>query len=855
MIDSAMTPSGGLSREDMAAALAAASTDDLELELAPAPDVTDAGLEIDLNALDPALGAMADQTALDALADLDDTLLPDIPHNGNLAAALSEQVRNQIVQDVFAAVSSDDTAREEWVKMYRHALKLLGFTFETVSEPWEGAASSVHPMLAAATVSFQARSIKTLFPASGPVKSRILGPSTPHKQTAVARAVEALNNQLTTHLDYRVELEKALFTCGFAGSGFIKTWKDDITRRAMSYAIAPEDLILSPDAADVTSAARVTHILRKPRYEVQELVARGVYIDVLEHIAERSPHEGGHVSTLSSADIDDERSAIGGVDSGQDQRVTLHEVYLRLTLGSFDEQYAGWDNPDGIPRPYVLTYDAESMQMLGLYRNWEETDASAQPLQPITQYQYLVSHLSPYGIGLMHLIGQTTENVTAIQRNLTDAGTLANLQAGYKSRGLRTREENVPLRPGEFRDVDVSSGKIADNIYQLQFKEPSPTLLALMNGMIETGQALSALASTSLEDLPHNAASFAVLAVLEREIEPQAAVHIRMHASFSHQLRQIVAITAELTPDYPYDVDGDGQPGSAEPGLLQRDFTMAEFVPVSNPNEASAGTKLLKAEVLKQLAQAYPDQFNQTELVRYMVQMLDEPDFARTLKQETKPPYLDPISENMSLMTGKPVMAYLEQDHEAHIKVHMSAMQDPSLQAMMANNPNSQAMMAAANAHLMEHMAYGYRRQMERQLGIQLPPLGQELPPEQEVRLSYIASDAAEKLLGLHQKEQALKAAEDPVFKLQQQEVANETRKLDIDERDKIARNKIEGAKVIIEAAKADKQFDLDQFDLGVKVLSAAQKANESNYSRGERAANAERAAQQPPAARPGGKK
>lgn len=855
MIDSAMTPSGGLSREDMAAALAAASTDDLELELAPAPDVTDAGLEIDLNALDPALGAMADQTALDALADLDDTLLPDIPHNGNLAAALSEQVRNQIVQDVFAAVSSDDTAREEWVKMYRHALKLLGFTFETVSEPWEGAASSVHPMLAAATVSFQARSIKTLFPASGPVKSRILGPSTPYKQTAVARAVEALNNQLTTHLDYRVELEKALFTCGFAGSGFIKTWKDDITRRAMSYAIAPEDLILSPDAADVTSAARVTHILRKPRYEVQELVARGVYIDVLEHIAERSPHEGGHVSTLSSSDIDEERSNIGGVDSGQDQRVTLHEVYLRLTLGSFDEQYAGWDNPDGIPRPYVLTYDAESMQMLGLYRNWEETDASAQPLQPITQYQYLVSHLSPYGIGLMHLIGQTTENVTAIQRNLTDAGTLANLQAGYKSRGLRTREENVPLRPGEFRDVDVSSGKIADNIYQLQFKEPSPTLLALMNGMIETGQALSALASTSLEDLPHNAASFAVLAVLEREIEPQAAVHIRMHASFSHQLRQIVAITAELTPDYPYDVDGDGQPGSAEPGLLQRDFTMAEFVPVSNPNEASAGTKLLKAEVLKQLAQAYPDQFNQTELVRYMVQMLDEPDFARTLKQETKPPYLDPISENMNLMTGKPVMAYLEQDHEAHIKVHMSAMQDPSLQAMMANNPNSQAMMAAANAHLMEHMAYGYRRQMERQLGIQLPPLGQELPPEQEVRLSYIASDAAEQLLGLHQKEQALKAAEDPVFKLQQQEVANETRKLDIDERDKIARNKIEGAKVIIEAAKADKQFDLDQFDLGVKVLSAAQKANESNYSRGERAANAERAAQQPPAARPGGKK
>jgi hypothetical protein len=532
-------PSGGLSRADMADMLSSASTDDMQLELMPE----------DITAQDEVLldeqGNIIDDAMEDALEDP----LPEIPHNGNLAAAMDPACRRAIVQDIFAAVSQDDTAREEWVHTYRRALDLLGFKFETVSEPWEGAASSIHPMLAASTVAFQARSIKTLFPASGPVKAKVLGPQTPFKMSAAARAVECLNALMTKHRDYRVELEKALFVCGLAGSGFVKTWKDSTTGRALSYAIAPEDLILSADASDIETAARATHVLRKPHYEVREAIAANVYVDVLDKIQERTPTDSGPsgTNTLSSADIDDTRARISGIDNQQDQRLVLHEVYLRLNLASYDEQYIEWDNPDGVPRPYVLTYDSETQEMLGLYRNWAEGDFAEKPIQPITQYQYLVSHLSPYGLGLMHLIGQTAENVTAILRNLTDAGTLANLQAGYKSRGLRTREENTPLRPGEFRDVDVGSGKIADNIYQLQFKEPSPTLLQLMQGMESKGEALAALSSSSLEDMPHNAASFAVLAVLEREIEPQAAVHIRMHASFTHQLRQIADIPPRPT--------------------------------------------------------------------------------------------------------------------------------------------------------------------------------------------------------------------------------------------------------------------------------------------------------------------
>lgn len=826
------TPSGGLSRADMADMLSSASTDDLQLELTPEDPTLNDELLLD---------AEGNILSGDDTSDIDDPL-PEIPHTGNLAAAMDPDCRRKIVQDIFAAVSQDDTAREEWIKTYRRALDLLGFKFEEVSEPWKGAASSIHPMLAASTVAFQARSIKTLFPASGPVKAKVLGPQTPFKMTAAARAVECLNALMTKHRDYRVELEKALFVCGLAGSGFVKTWKDSTTGRALSYAIAPEDLILSADASDIETAARATHVLRKPHYEVREAVAAGVYVDVLEQIQERTPTDAGPsgTNTLSSADIDDTRARISGIDNQQDQRLVLHEVYLRLNLANYDEQYLEWDNPDGVPRPYVLTYDSESLEMLGLYRNWTEGDFAEKPVQPITQYQYLVSHLSPYGIGLMHLIGQTAENVTAILRNLTDAGTLANLQAGYKSRGLRTREENTPLRPGEFRDVDVGSGKIADNIYQLQFKEPSPTLLQLMQGMESKGEALAALSSSSLEDMPHNAASFAVLAILEREIEPQAAVHIRMHASFTHQLRQIADITAELTPDYEYDVDGDPNTPN-EPGLKQRDFKAAEFVPVSNPNETSAGTKLLKLEVVKQLAQQYPAQFNPDELVAYLMNMLGEPDFDRVLKKTTPPPMLDPITENMYMMQGKPVQAFQEQDHEAHLRVHMAAMQDPKLMQMMQNNPNAQGMQAAANAHVMEHLAFAYRRQMEKQLGIPLPPLGQAMPPEQENRLSSLAADAADTLLGLHQKEEALKQAQDPVFQMQQQEVQNETRKLDIDEADKKARVRIEAAKVIIEAAKSDQQLELDGFDMGVKVLSAASKTMQG--TRSANAADEDRAA------------
>lgn len=769
--------------------------DDIEV----IPDEPGMGAEDDLDDLDD---PFLDDTSMD-----EPDPMPVVKHADNLAAVMDQSSRRALVSDVQAAVDSDDNARADWLEMYKRAIDLLGFKFEEVTEPWEGAASTTHPMLAEAVVSFQARSIKTLFPASGPVKAKILGPHTPFKLKAAARAVHELNNIMTKKRFFRTEMEKALFVCGLSGSGFVKTWRDELTNQPRTAAIPPEDLILSPDASDVTDAARVCHVLRRHSYEIKESQAQGVYVGDVT-LQERAPTDSGP-STPHTVDVNEAKDEISGMDSTQDQRHVLHEVALRLRLSDYAPELAMYDDPAGIPLPYLLTYDAETGEMLALYRNWEESDPAREPLQAITQFQYIVSHLSPYGIGLMHLIGNTTEGATAILRDLIDAGTLANLQGGYKTRGLRTRNENTPLRPGEFRDVDVASGKIADNIYPINFKEPSATLLSLLQGLEAKGERLATVSNAKLEEMPHNAASFAVLAVLEREIEPQAAVHIRLHAAFTHMIQQIAAIVRDGAPDYGYDVDGD--PNSPnEPNLRRSDFSTAEFVPVSNPNEASAGAKLMKLQVVLQLAEKFPQEFDAANVVRYSVGLMGEPDFDQLLKNQQPPQLLDPISENMNLLTGKPVKAFLEQDHEAHLRVHMAAMQDPKMQEIVQKSPQAPALMAAAQAHIAEHVAFGYRRQMERMLGVPLPPPGQPLPPDQEAKLSSLAADAAEQLTGLHQKEEQLKKAQDPVFQMQMQETRNDTMRVEADLEDKRGRRLIEIARLLIDAENKEAKIDLD---------------------------------------------
>jgi hypothetical protein len=793
----------------------------------PLPDPDMDGIEIVPD--EPGMGD-DDEVLLDELPDSDEPdLVPVLKHTDNIAAVMSPSVRRSVVNDVLAAVQSDDNARAEWLETYKQAIDLLGFKFETVTEPWDGAASTTHPMLAEAVVAFQARAIKTLFPASGPVKAKILGPHTPFKLKAAARAVNELNNIMTKKRFFRTELEKALFVCGLSGSGFVKTWRDDLTNQPRVAAVSPEDLILSPDASDVTDAARVCHVLRRHSYEIKESQAQGVYISDAE-LHERAPTDPGP-TTPHTVDVGEAKDEISGMDSTQDQRHVLHEVALRLRLSDYAPELAQYDDPAGVPLPYLLTYDAETGEMLALYRNWEEFDPAREPLQTITQFQYIVSHLSPYGIGLMHLIGNTTEGVTAILRDLINAGTLANLQGGFKTRGLRTRNENTPLRPGEFRDVDVASGKIADNIYPINFREPSNTLLTLLQGMEAKGAQLATVSNARLEEMPHNAASFAVLAVLEREIEPQAAVHIRLHAAFTHMIQQIAAIVRDGAPDYSYDTDGDD--ALDEPGLRRSDFSTAEFVPVSNPNEASAGAKLMKLQVVMQLVDKFPQEFDTANVVRYSLGLMGEPDFEQLLKNQEQAQLLDPISENMNLLLGKPIKAFMEQDHEAHLRVHMAAMQDPKIQEIVGQSPQAQALMAAAQAHIAEHVAFNYRRQMERMLGVPLPPPGQPLPPEQEAKLSSIAADAAEQLAGLHQKEEQLKKAQDPVFQMQMQETQNDTLRVQAELEDKRGRRLIDIARLLIEADSKEAKIDLDFIKSIADMLQTA-RSNQQRVKDGE---------------------
>jgi hypothetical protein len=768
-----------------------------------------------------------------------------IPHEANLAEYMSEDGRRKLTSDLKLWAENDENSRSEWRQQMDHGLKLLGFTFESVTEPWPGAAAATHPLLAKAVVSFQSRSIKSLFPPSGPVKGKVRGKLTPFKLGAMRRVVNELNATLTKHQDYRDELEKALFMCGLTGSGFVKTWHSAPHRRPLSYSANPKDVILSPDAVNVYTAMRVTHVLRRTLADITYDQSTGMYRQC--DLEEGDPTSGTPAPDAST-ELDDTKDEISGIDGSKDQRLVLHEMQTRLRLADYDKNMGAYDDPDWGALPYIVTYDTASGELLGLYRNWSAEDLHRMPLQRFTQYTYLVSDLSPYGIGLVHLIGQTTESTTAALRSLLDAGTLANLPGGFKTRGLRVKNETRGFKPGEYRDVDVASGTLRDNLLPHQFKEPSQTLLALMEGMNQKGEELATVASASLDDIPHNAASFAVLAVLERELEPQAAVHVRLHAAFKYQLQLFTTLLREnlypQEPSYDYDLqDGDG----AQQGLRATDFALAEISPVSNPNEASAGAKLLKMQVLQGLAGQYPQQFDEAQLVRYAVSLLGEPDFDALMKAPEDPPPLDPLSENTHLLLGKPVKVYLEQDHEAHLRVHMAAMQDPKLQQIVQQSSQAQALMMAAQAHLAEHVAYAYRRSIEREMGIPLPPPGQPLPLDQQNQLANLTAEAAERVLGLHMKLENLKKAEDPVVQAQILDAQNKARQLDIEEENKRRINDREDMRLQLDARAKGMELTFKGFDVAIKALNDGAKIEGADADRANRSAAAQRKDALPP--------
>lgn len=737
-------------------------------------------------------------------------LLEAAEFGGNLAEAFDEDELQRMADDLMEEVSTDLLARADWEKAYSDGIKLLGLKPEDVTDPWPGACSLTHPMLTEAVVRFQSETIMETFPAAGPVKTNIIGVSTPEKEEAAKRVKEDLNYQIMEVMsEYRPEHERMLWNLPLAGSAFKKVYYDPSLKRQVSLFVPAEDVILPYGASSLGSATcpRLAHRMRKTKNELVKLQRVGFYRDVELEEPEATPADD---------DITEAKDKEAGADGAQDNRYQLYEVHTEFDPSSYMKNAEAADE-DEDPKPYVVTIEKGSNKILAIRRNWIEEDELALPRQHFVHYMYIPG-FGAYGFGLIHLIGNYVRGATSFLRQLGDAGTLANLPAGFKTKGMRVKNENEPIRPGEFRDADVVSGVLRDNLVPLPFKEPSQTLLLLLNSIVEDGRRLAATADLKISDMSAQAPVGTTLAILERMLKVMSAIQARVHYSMKQELRLLAGIIRDYAEDeYNYDVE-------APQGRKARgaDYDMVDIIPVSDPNAATMSQKIVQYQAVMQLAQAHPQIYNMQELHRQMLDVLGVKNVGKLIPTHDDMKPMDPISENMGLMNGKPVKAFIHQDHEAHLTVHMTAAQDPLLREQLGQNPKAQQMMGAFYAHTSEHLAFLYRQKIEEMMGTPLPPPDQPLPPEVEVQLSRMVAQAAQKLLGKNTVEAQAKAAEqaanDPVLQ-------NEAKDLEIREKETnrkilkdIADTVLKGEKLDLEREKQESEQFSRGADIGLKA-------------------------------------
>jgi hypothetical protein len=741
----------------------------------------------------------------------------------NLADHLDEGVLDTLADELIGDFTQDKDSRKEWEKTYRDGLKLLGLKIEERTEPWPGSCGVFHPLLSEAVVRFQADAIMETFPAKGPVKTQIIGKLTKEKEQAAIRVRDDMNYQLTVKMpEYRAEHERMLWSLALAGSAFKKVYFDPNLGRQVSVFVPAEDFVISYGATDLQTCGRYTHVMRKSENDVKKLQVAGFYREA--HLPEPSeiPDE--------FSDIRDEQDEATLV---QDDRYLLLEVHVDLIIE---------DDPlkdkDGIALPYVVTIERGSSTILSIRRNWNPDDDLRQKRLHFIHYTYIPG-FGFYGFGLIHLIGGHAKSSTSLLRQLVDAGTLSNLPGGLKTRGLRIKGDDTPIQPGEFRDVDIASGKISENIAFLPYKEPSQTLLALMDNIVAQGRSLAAVAELKIDDVSKDTPVGTTLALLERSLKVMSAVQARLHAAMRSEFQLLAAIIAEFVPDtYEYEPKGEGVDPFERPS--REDYDIVEIIPVSDPNASTFSQRVIQYQAALQLAQSAPQLYDMGQLHRQMLEVIGMRDIQKILPlaEDMKP--VDPVSENMNILNMKPVKAFLYQDHAAHIQTHMNLMQDPQLQQVMGQNPQAQVMMAAAQAHIAEHMAFAYRQRMEQVLGAPLPPPDTPLPEDMEVEMSRIAAQASSVVLGQSQQEvaaqQAQQAQNDPVVQMQQQELqikqAEQQRKQQKDmldaaakadqlnvERERIqVQAQTDGARIGLEAAKAKNQQQVDETKQGIEL-------------------------------------
>ena len=721
----------------------------------------------------------------------------------NLADVLDEGVLSTLAGELDSEITNDKGSRKDWEKTYVDGLKLLGLQIEERTEPWNGACGVFHPMLTEAIVRFQAETITETFPAQGPVRTKIIGKETPQVKEAAIRVEEDMNFELTERMtEYRPEHERMLWSLPATGSAFKKVYYDPNLGRQVSMFVPAEDVLLPYGTTDMSTCYRLTHVMRKTENDILKLQHAGFYRDI--ELPEASK---------DTSDIQKAKDKETGFNDLNDTRYTLYECHADLVLEG-DEDVDEDGEPTEIARPYVVTFIKGTNTVLSVRRNWKEDDELQLKREYFVHYQYIPG-FGAYGFGLFHLIGGFAKNATSLMRQLVDAGTLSNLPGGLKSRGLRIKGDDTPIAPGEWRDVDVAAGSIRDSILPLPYKEPSGVLYQLLGNIVDEGRRFAATADMKVSDMSAQAPVGTTLALLERQLKVMTAVQARVHFTLKKELKLIKEIIRDYTdPDYEY------SPEYGTKKAKQADYDLVDVIPVSDPNAATMSQRVVQYQAVIQMAQMAPDIYDLPQLHRGMLEVLGIKNAEKLipLPDDMKP--RDPVTENMNLLRSEPVKAFLYQDHESHIKVHMMAAQDPEMAQLMGQNPKAPIIMAALAAHVNEHVAFAYRQKIEQQLGISLPPEDEKLPPHVETAMSTMMAQAAQQVLQQSQakaaQQQAQQQMQDPLVQMQQEEMMLKKKEVEIKEK-----------KLAMDAADKADRLDLEKEKLagnmqlqGLKISS-----------------------------------
>jgi hypothetical protein len=765
--------------------------------------------------------------------------------DANLAEFMDEGELSSMAGDLIGDYDNDISSRKDWIQTYVDGLELLGLKIEERTEPWEGACGVYHPLLSEAVVKFQAETMMSTFPASGPVKTQIIGKETPAKKDAAERVTADMNYQLTDVMqEYRPEHERMLWSLGIAGNAFKKVYFDPSLDRQVSMFVPAEDIVVPYGASNLESAERVTHVMRKTENDLLRLQHSGFYRDI----------------DLGTPDnvLDEVEKKIAeklGFRASSDDRYKVLEMHVNIDLAGYEHKDDEGE-PTGIALPYVVTIEKGSNTVLAIRRNWNPDDETFKKRQHFVHYGYIPG-FGFYCFGLIHLIGAFAKSGTSILRQLVDAGSLSNLPGGFKTRGLRVKGDDTPIAPGEFRDVDVPSGTMKDNIMPLPYKEPSMVLAGLLDKIVDEGRRFASAADMKVADMSGNTPVGTTLAILERTLKVMSAVQARIHYSMKQEFKLLKKIIADYTPeDYSY------EPSEGRRSAKKSDYDDVDVIPVSDPNAATMSQKIMQYQAALQLAQSAPQLYNMPLLHRQMLDVLGLKDANKLVPMPDDQKPRDPISENMAAFKMEPLKAFIYQDHEAHITVHMAAMQDPKIMQMMGQNPQSQMILGAMMSHIQEHIGYEYRRQMEQMIGVPIPYSEEddyEVPEEVELQIARLAAPAAQKLLQQSQsqvaQQQAQQQAQDPILQIQQaelqikqQEAQTSQQKVQIDAQAKAEQMQIERERIASQeriasmqnATKLEKdrtqltmQNEIEHTKLGVDIAKAVNQISKEKPTKG----------------------